>query len=67
MEQIEDDKSIEKVQQIMNSVLKQIRKGVGMKIKNNLNAEEQKLIKDITGDHTIIICPADKAIVIEYR
>ena len=40
-----------------------------MKIKSNLNAEEHKLIKEITEDQTIIICPADKgkAIVIEDR
>ena len=40
-----------------------------MKIKSNLNAEEHKFIKDITEDHTSIICPADKgkAIVIEDR
>ena len=31
-----------------------------MKIKSNLNAEEHKLIKEITEDQTIIICPADK-------
>jgi hypothetical protein len=69
IEQIGDDESIEKAQQIRNSVLNQIRKGVGMKIKSNLNAEEHKLIKEITEDQTIIICPADKgkAIVIEDR
>ena len=69
IKQIGDDESIEKAQQIRNSVLNQIRKGVGMKIKSNLNAEEHKLIKEITEDQTIIICPADKgkAIVIEDR
>ena len=50
IKQIGDDESIEKAQQIRNSVLNQIRKGVGMKIKSNLNAEEHKLIKEITED-----------------
>ena len=64
-----DDESIEKAQQIRNSVLNQIRKGVGMKIKSNLNAREHKLIKEITEDQTIIICPADKGkvVVVEAR
>ena len=40
-----------------------------MKIKNNLSAEDHKLLKDITSDTSIVICPADKgkAIVIEDR
>ena len=38
-----------------------------MKIKNNISAEDHKLLKDITSDTSIVICPADKgkAIVIE--
>ena len=46
-----------------------IKKGFGMKIKSNLTSEEQKLLKEITSDPSIVICPADKgkAIVIEDR
>ena len=40
-----------------------------MKIKDNLSAEDKKIIKEIISDPSIIICPADKAkaIVIEDR
>ena len=46
-----------------------IKKGVGMKMKENLSAAERKIVKDIISDPTIVICPADKgrAIVIEDR
>ena len=48
-------------------MLGDIKQGVGMKIKSNLSAEDQKLLKDITSDTSFVICPADKgnAIVIE--
>ena len=44
-----------------------IRKGVSMKIKDNLLADEKKILKEIISDPDIIICPADKgrAIVLE--
>ena len=60
---------MEKAQQIRNTTLNYIRRGVGMKIKSNLTSEEQKLLKEITSDPSIVICPADKgkAIVIEDR
>ena len=40
-----------------------------MKVKENLSADEKKILKDIISDPSIIICPADKgrAIVIEDR
>ena len=40
-----------------------------MKIKENLSAEYTKILKDIIGDASIVICPADetKAIVIEDK
>ena len=46
-----------------------IKKGVGIKIKDNLSAAEQKLVKEIISDPPIVICPTDKgrAIVIEDR
>ena len=46
-----------------------IRKGVGVKIKDNLSAKVKKIIKEIVSDPNIVICPADKgkAIVIEDR
>ena len=54
---------------IRNTTLNCIKKGVRMKIKSNLTSEEQKLLKEITSDPSIVICPADKgkAIVIEDR
>jgi len=40
-----------------------------MKIKDNLSAEDTKILQDIMSDTSLIICPADKgkAIVIEDR
>ena len=40
-----------------------------MKIKDNLSADDEKILKEIISDPTIIICPADKgkAIVIEDK
>ena len=69
LEEYGDDESMEKAQTIRNIVLNHIRKGVGMKIKDNLSAEDKKIIKEIISDPSIIICPADKgkAIVIEDR
>ena len=60
IEQGGDDESMERAQQIRNTTLAHIKRGVGMKIKSNLSAEDQKLLKDITNDTSIIICPADK-------
>jgi hypothetical protein len=64
-----DDESLEKAQKIRNVLINHIKKGVGMKIKDNLNAAERKLVKEIISDQSIVICPADKgrAIVIEDR
>ena len=64
-----DDESIEKAQKIRNVMIDHIKKGVGMKLKENLSAAERKILKDIISDPTIVICPADKgrAIVIEDR
>ena len=69
LEECGDDGLIEKAQTIRNIVLNHIRKGVGMKIKDNLSAEDTKILQDIMSDTSIIICPADKgkAIVIEDR
>ena len=60
---------MEKVQKIRNVLINHIKKGVGMKIKDKLNAAERKLVKEIISDQSIVICPADKgrAIVIEDR
>ena len=46
-----------------------MKKGVGMKIKENLSSDDKKLIQEIISDPSIVICPADKgkAIVIEDR
>ena len=40
-----------------------------MKIKENLSAEDTKILQDILSDTSLIICPADKgkAIIIEDR
>ena len=64
-----DDESIEKAQKIRNVMIDHIKKGDGMTMKENLSAAERKIVKDIIGDPTIVICPADKgrAIVIEDR
>ena len=69
LEECGDDELIEKAQTIRNIVRNHIRKGVGMKIKDNLSAEDTKILQDIMSDTSIIICPADKgkAIVIEDR
>ena len=50
-------------------MINHIKKGAGMKVKENLSADEKKILKDIISDPSIIICPADKgrAIVIEDR
>jgi hypothetical protein len=37
-----DDESLEKAQKIRNVLINHIKKGVGMKIKDNLNAAEWK-------------------------
>ena len=64
-----DDESVEKAQKIRNVMIDHIKKGVGLKIKDNLSADEKKIVKEIVSDPSIIICPADKgkAIVIEDR
>ena len=58
---------MEKAQKIRKIMIDHIRKGVGMKIKDNLSADEKKILKEIISDPDIIICPADKgrAIVLE--
>ena len=68
-EECGDDESMEKAQKIRNIMIDHIRKGVGMKIKDNLSADENKILKEIICDPDIIICPADKgrAIVLEDR
>ena len=50
-------------------MIEHVRKGIGMKIKDNLSADEKKILKEIISDPDIIICPADKgkAIVLEDR
>ena len=60
---------MEKAQKIRNIMIDHIRKGVGMKIKDNLLADEKKIIKEIISDPDIIICPADKgrAVILEDR
>ena len=69
LEELQDEESLEKAQKIRNLLIDHIRKGVGMKIKDNLSAKEKKKIKEIVSDSNIVICPADKgkAIVIEDR
>ena len=69
LEELGDDESMEKAQKIRNMVLNHVRRGVGMKIKDNLSAEDKQIIKEVISDPSIIICPADKgkAIVIEDR
>ena len=69
IEQGGDNESVERAQQIRNTTLSHIKRGVRMNIKNNLSAELQKLLKDITSNTSIVICPSDKgkAIVIEDR
>ena len=64
-----DEESVVKAQKIRNIMISHIKKGVGMKVKENLSADEKKILKDIISDPSIIICPADKgrAIVIEDR
>ena len=44
LEEYGDDESMEKAQTIRNIVLNHIRKGVEMKIKDNLSAEDKKII-----------------------
>jgi len=44
LEECGDDESIEKAQTIRNIVLIHIRKEVGMKIKENLSAEDTKIL-----------------------
>ena len=69
LEDCEDDESMEKAQKIRNIVIHHMKKGMGMKIKENLSSDDKKLIQDIVNDPSIVICPADKgkAIVIEDR
>ena len=64
-----DDESVEKAQRIRSIMISHVKKGVGMKIKENLSSDEKKILKEIINDPSIIICPADKgrAIVIEDR
>ena len=42
-----DDESIEKAQKIRNVMIDHIKKGVGMKMKENLSAAERKIVKEI--------------------
>ena len=67
LEERGDDESMEKAQKIRNIMIDHIRKGVGMKIKDNLSADEKKILKEFISDPDIIICPADKgrAIILE--
>ena len=71
LEGCEDDESMEKAQKIRNIVIHHMKKGLGMKIKENLglSSDDKKLIQEIISDPSIVICPADKgkAIVIEDR
>ena len=69
LEDCKDDESMEKAQKIRNIVIHHMKKGMGMKIKENLSSDDKKLIQDIVSDPSIVICPADKgkAIVIEDR
>jgi hypothetical protein len=69
LEEYGDDESVEKAQRIRNILISHVKKGVGMKIKENLSSDEKKILKEIISDSSIIICPADKgrAIVIEDR
>ena len=69
LEDCEDDESMEKAQKIRNIVIHHMKKGLGMKIKENLSSDDKKLIQEIISDPSIVICPADKgkAIVIEDR
>jgi len=69
LEEYGDDESVEKAQKIRNITINHIRKGIGMKIRNNLSADDEKVLKEIISDPSIVICPADKgkAIVIEDR
>ena len=60
LEQYGDDESVMKAQTIRNIAINHIRKGVGMKIKDNLSSNDAKILKEIISDLTIIICPADK-------
>ena len=39
-------------------LINHFKKGVGMKIKDNLNAAERKFVKEIISDQSIVICPA---------
>ena len=52
---------------IRNITINHVRKGIGMKIRNNLSADDEKVLKEIINDPSIVICPADKGrgIVIE--
>ena len=69
LEEYGDDESVEKAQKIRNITINHIRKGIGMKIRNNLSADDEKVLKEIISNPSIVICPADKgkAIVIEDR
>ena len=44
LEELQDDESLEKTQKIRNLLIDHVRKGVRMKIKDNLSAKEKKII-----------------------
>jgi len=69
LEDCEYNESMEKAQKIRNIVIHHMKKGLGMKIKENLSSDDKKLIQKIISDPSIVICPVDKgkAIVIEDR
>ena len=69
LEEYGENQSVEKAQRIQSIMISHVKKGVGMKIKENLSSDEKKILKEIISDSSIIICPADKgrAIVIEDR
>ena len=58
---------MEKAQKIRNIMVDHIRKGVGMKIKDDLSADKKKVLKEIISDADIIICPADKGRAIVWK
>ena len=50
-------------------MISHVKRGVGMKTKENLSSDERKILREIVSDASIVFCPADKgrAIVIEDR
>ena len=46
--------SVEKAQRIRNIMLTHLKKGVGMKIKENLSSDEKKILKEIISDPSTV-------------